>query len=197
MYGWRTQPMFFTLLNCQLAALASRDTKPISLFCIKTNGAPPSSTHACMCYNPPCPNRVVFAAVANKIQDAAVAWGPSAFLHGWMPMANPWQCPIAINSGSMAIMVHFSSQENPSIVRCYKYKDLISWNEQIQTAYRQQVMKKVKTTPMEANYSLKKQVQLCHKVTIFCFHKWKPAQIREWRTQNIPGQLTPASVLLG
>ena len=117
---------FFTLLNCQLAALTSRDAKPISPFCLKTNGAPPSSTHACIFCNPPCANRVVFAAAASKIQDAAVALGASAFLHGWMPMANPWQCPTAINSGSMAIMVHFSSQESPSIVRCYKYKDLIS-----------------------------------------------------------------------
>ena len=54
------------------------------------------------------------------------ALGASAFLHGWMPMANPWQCPTAINSGSMAIMVHFILQESPSIVTCYKYKDFIS-----------------------------------------------------------------------
>ena len=137
-----------------------------------------------------------FAAVASKTQDAANALGASAFLHGWMPMANPWQCPTAINSGSMAIMVHFISQESPIIVRCYKYKDLISWNEHIQTADRQKVMQKVKTTPVEANNSLKKQVQQCHKVTIFCLHKWKPANQR-MKDQQTPGQLILASVLLG
>ena len=86
-------------------------------------------------------------------------------------MANPQQCPTAINNDPMAIMVHFSSQESPSIVRCYKYKDLISRNEQIQTTHRQQAMQKVKTTPVEANYSLKKHVQQCRKVTIYCLHK--------------------------
>ena len=156
--GWRTQPTFFTPLNCQLAALTSRDAKPISLFCLKTNGAPPRSPHACIFCNPPCTNRAVFAATASRIQDTAVALGASAFLHGWMPMANPQQCPTTINNGSMTIMVYFSSQESPGIVRCYKNKDLISWNEQFQTVDRQQVMQKVKATPVEAHYSLKKQV---------------------------------------
>ena len=82
MYGWRTQPTIFTPLNCQLAALTSRDAKPISLFCLKTNGAPPSSTHACIFCNPPCANHAIFVAAASKIQHAAIALGVSAFLHG-------------------------------------------------------------------------------------------------------------------
>ena len=89
----------------------------------------------------------------------------------------------------MAIMVHLILQESPSIVRCYKYKDLISWNEQIQIEDKQQVVKKVKTTLAEANYTLKKQVRQCPKVTIFCLHKWKQAQIIEWRTKKIYGSL--------
>ena len=119
--GWRTQPTFFTLLNCQLAALPSRDAKPISPFCLKTNGAPPSSTHACIFCNPPCANRVIFATAASKTQDAAIALGASAFLHGRMPMANPWQCRTAINSGSMAIMVHL----------------LVAFNEELMSLIRQ------------------------------------------------------------
>ena len=76
---------------------------------------------------PPCAHGAGFAVVAGKSQGTAVARdGASAFLHGWMPTANPWQCLTAINSGSTAIMVHFISPESPSIVSCYKYKDLIS-----------------------------------------------------------------------
>ena len=53
-------------------------------------------------------NRAIFATAASKIKDAAVALGASAFLHGWMPMANPWQCPTDINKGSMAIIVYLA-----------------------------------------------------------------------------------------
>ena len=54
----------------------------------------------------------------------------------------------------------------------------------IQTADGKQVTKRLKIKKVKTNYSLRKQVQQYHKVTILCLHRWKLAQIKIAQIKN-------------
>ena len=67
----------------------------------------------------------------------------------------------------------------------------------IQITNKQQVTKGVKTGKVEGKYSLRKQVQQYHKVTILCLHRWKLAQIKNRRIKKLQSSLGQQVLQLG
>ena len=82
------------------------DAKPVCPFCLKTDGAPPSLTHACASCNAPMYG-VVSVVATSKSEEAAVALEYLLPFYGWKPIADHWECSTTINSGSTVNAVHF------------------------------------------------------------------------------------------
>ena len=66
-------------------------------------------------------NGVVFVVVANRSQEAAVSLEYLLSLYGWKPIADHWEFPTAISSGSVANAIHFLQHR----VECQARKPMI------------------------------------------------------------------------
>ena len=164
------------------------DPQLVCPFCLKTDGAPPSSTHACIFCNAPmhawcgfcssgkqepgggcCFRRICRPCIVGRQQETSgSAQQPSAMVQ--QPMLRTSACKRAKEC------IDISSEKD----LCLAAKMVTK----IQIINKQQVTKGVKTRKVEAKYSLKKQVQQYHKVTILCLHKWKLAQIKIAQIKN-------------
>ena len=83
------------------------DEKLVCPSCLKTDRAPPSSTHSCVSCNTPMYAWCGFCICSKQEPGGGCCSRVSAVLFGWKPIADHWECPAAIGSGSPANAVHF------------------------------------------------------------------------------------------